>query len=92
LQEFVSKAEELLMGGIGVKRSVLAEFDAKSYAYVKRTDRPLFLNMIKRRMPNDRGGHIQKSKSRLEENGYQSGGEKQTIGIIKEVADIVRME
>ena len=72
--------------------SVLAEFNAKSYGDIKIEQRAGFYNMIQRRAPDLRKGHIASDASKIQRYGYRFATNPDKVGIIKGVSDIERME
>ena len=92
IKKFEQEISMVSHGSRRVVDGVLNEFKAKSCEDISINDRKSFLNMIKRRMPGNRGSHITKESSRLENYGYSYPVERQEYSIVKGVTDIVEME
>lgn len=92
LKVFEKDVTDVCQGSYRVILSALNEFKAKSLEDISVSDRKIFINIIKRRMPGKRVGHIQRDRSKLEEYGYTYPGYTENPGIIKGVADIVKVE
>lgn len=89
---FIKKSIKMANGSQRVLESVLAEFNAKTYADIKFEQRPKFFNLLQRRSPDLRKGHITNDASKIERYGYRFATDPKEYAIIKEVADIERVE
>ena len=89
---FMSKAFKEASGSKRVIDSVLLEFGVSAVNDVRREKRKEFINMIKRRRPSERDGHIARGASKLEKYGYRFATDPEKASIIKGVPDIEQME
>jgi hypothetical protein len=75
-----------------VVKGALLEVGAARVADIKQEDVIRVANIIKRRLPVNRRGHLVSDTNPMENYGYAFKDEKESYGIEKEVCDYERLE
>jgi hypothetical protein len=76
----------------GVVKGALLEVGETRISDIKEEDVSRVYNIIKRRLPVKRVGHLVSDKNPMENYGYEFKDEKKSYGIEKEVCDYERLE